>query len=87
MKAKLMGRDTLNEDDSGNSVPRPFIVKQHARYHKSALRVLTISAPDVFLTGTPGCLSRSQHGCCEGLPTLFWRQRKEHKTATPIPSQ
>jgi hypothetical protein len=52
LKPKLMERGTLNKDDSGNCVPRSFIMKQHARYHKSALRVLTISAPDVFLTGT-----------------------------------
>jgi len=52
MKAKLMERGTVNKDDSGNWVPRSFNVKQHARYHKSALRVLTISAPDVFLPGT-----------------------------------
>jgi hypothetical protein len=52
LKPKLMERGTLNDDDSGNCVPRSFIMKQHARYHKSALRVLAISAPDVFLTGT-----------------------------------
>jgi hypothetical protein len=52
LKPKLMERGTLNDDDSGNCVPPSFTVKQHVRYHNSALRVLTTAAPDVFLKVT-----------------------------------